>query len=232
MNMAARRPVAQVREMPVRVALEWAFAVERAMIDWPDGETATERAARRLSRSTSAFGQDVELGTKVDTSRGHTGHAAHAAELIAATVARIPRSKGGRAMAYVVVECARARSAPDTMNGITPRLEPRAWHQNQNGRRAATESLGFVIVQKRSAKKKALTKFDQRYCPLVLRPAPAMIAARRRIYCAWRGALVWLADELRPALANEGIAITDELPAERPWAPLAPGWERLIEAAG
>lgn len=105
MNMQARCAAAAIREMPVRAALEWAFAVERALIDWPDGKAAAERAARRLSRSTSAFGQNVELGTRVDTSRGHTGRAAHAAEVIAATVERIPQQRGGRAMASVVVAC-------------------------------------------------------------------------------------------------------------------------------
>ena len=229
MNAPARRPLAATRELSIRGALEWAFAVEKAQLELPGTDDADAMQGAGLSRSRLAT--MVEAGTTVDTSHGQSfPHVA--ADRIAEAVARLPRALGGTGMAREVAAPARARTAPDCADGAVPRLEPAEWRENQHGRRARTEVVEVVRVRTRRRGRTYEREVEVRACPLHLSPTPHQIAQARRRYAAWRAALEWLGAELRGPLAAEGVALTDELPAERPWVPLAAGWEAMIEAAG
>lgn len=110
------------RAMPVQAALEWAFRIEKAQLELPPRE-ADEPAGR--------FGleyvllQQAMLGCRVDGGQFKTSSATHPdAEVIAATVAGLPDSLGGKRMALQVTELARAGLTPEWMPGAVPRCVP------------------------------------------------------------------------------------------------------------
>ena len=95
------------RALGVQAALEWAFRVEKAQLELPPPKDVPEERP--------GFGleyvlmQRAALGCKVDGGRYKVGSYTHAdAEVIAATVAGLPDSMGGKRMAIRVAELARA----------------------------------------------------------------------------------------------------------------------------
>ena len=100
------------RALGVQAALEWAFRVEKAKLELP--------VPRDLTEEGFGFGleyvliQRAALGCQIDGGRYRIGGYTHEdAEVIAATVAGIPDSFGGKRMAIRVVELARAGLTPD-----------------------------------------------------------------------------------------------------------------------
>ena len=98
------------RALGVQAALEWAFRVEKAQLELPERPDP-----ERGSGTGTGFGlehvllQRAALGCKVDGGQYKMGGYTHAdAEVIAATVAGMPDSLGGKRMAIRVVELARA----------------------------------------------------------------------------------------------------------------------------
>ncbi len=88
------------RALGVQAALEWAFRVEKAQLELPLPTSVTEEGF--------GFGleyvllQRAALGCKVDGGRHKMGSYTHPdAEVIAATVAGIPDSLGGKRMAIL-----------------------------------------------------------------------------------------------------------------------------------
>jgi hypothetical protein len=104
------------RALGVQAALEWAFRVEQAQLELPLPPDITEEGF--------GFGleyvllQRAVLGCKIDGGQHKIGGYTHEdAEVIAATVAGIPDSLGGKRMAIRVAELARAGLTPDWMPG-------------------------------------------------------------------------------------------------------------------
>jgi hypothetical protein len=121
------------RALGVQAALEWAFRLEQAQLELPLPEDVTEEGF--------GFGleyvllQRAVLGCKIDGGQHKIGGYTHEdAEVIAATVAGIPDSLGGKRMAIRVAELARAGLTPDWMPGAVPRCVPAIVKQNQHGR--------------------------------------------------------------------------------------------------
>ncbi len=119
------------RALGVQAALEWAFRVEQAQLDLPLPPDVTEEGF--------GFGleyvllQRAVLGCKIDGGQHKIGGYTHEdAEVIAATVAGIPDSLGGKRMAIRVAELARAGLTPDWMPGAVPRCVPSIVKQNQH----------------------------------------------------------------------------------------------------
>ena len=129
------------RALGVQAALEWAFRVERAQLELPLPPDVTE----------DGFGFGLEyvllqravLGCKIDGGQHKIGGYTHEdAEVIAATVAAIPDSLGGKRMAIRVAEMARAGLTPDWMPGAIPRCVPIIVKQNQHGTHAGAIVVG------------------------------------------------------------------------------------------
>jgi len=125
--------------------LEWAFRVEQAQLELPLPKDAVEEGF--------GFGmeyillQRAELGCKVDGGQHKMGSYTHPdAEVIAAAVAGMPDSLGGKRMAIYVAELARAGITPDWMPGVIPRCVPMETKQNQHGERANTIVVGIERV--------------------------------------------------------------------------------------
>lgn len=211
MDMAVREPIR--RALPVQALLEWAFADECAQLDF-DEEAG--RAYDRLAVDPIwRMMRQAELGCRIDGGR-HVGlepRRAEDAELIAAVVARLPVAHGGRSMAVRVVELARARSAPDWMEGARPRVEPVTWRKNRHGWHAGSEVAATEWITTRHGR---VRPYEVRYCPVVVRPTAQQIAAARRGYLDWWGALLYL----RADLAHAGLqrhAVSKVMPPMTPW---------------
>lgn len=196
------------RPLSVVKALEWAFAVERVSVEFdeinPDARVVGCDPIWRMMRQ-------AELGCRVDG--GGASRRADDAEVIASIVARLPVAQGGKAMALTVAHHARACSAPDPLVGAVPQVVPRdGWRLTKHGEFARTEVVGQVMTTYRGRK----VVHDLLACPISFSPSAAQIAAARRGYLDWWGALV----HLRHELATCGLAsieVNTAMPPLTPW---------------
>jgi hypothetical protein len=200
------------RVLGVQAALEWAFRVEKAQLELPPPPDVTEEGF--------GFGleyvliQRAALGCKVDGGRHKIGGYTHEdAEVIAATVAGLPDSLGGKRMAIRVAELARAGLTPDWMPGVVPRCVPMETRQNQRGERATTIVVGTERVLTRGKWRTV----EVLACPVTWRPHPEQIASARRGYEDWWLALDWVRDVLIAGLMLREVEVTAAMPKLRPW---------------
>ena len=200
------------RALGVQAALEWAFRVEKAQLELPPPKDVLEES--------SGFGleyvlmQRAALGCKVDGGRYKMGGYTHAdAEVIAATVAGMPDSLGGKRMAIRVAELARAGLAPDWMPGAVPRCVPVDTRRNQHGERAITTVVGTERVLSRGRWRTV----EVLACPVTWRPHPEQIASARRGYNDWWRALGWIRDGLIDGGMLREMEVTAAMPRGHPW---------------
>jgi len=200
------------RALGVQATLEWAFRVERAHLELPSPPDVTEEGF--------GFGleyvllQRAALGCKVDGGQHKIGSYTHPdAEVIAATVAGIPDSLGGRRMAIRVAELARAGLTPNWMPGIVPRCVPVETRQNQHGERAATIVVGIERVPHRGRWRTV----EVLACPVTWRPHPEQIASARHGYEDWWQALDWVREHLAASGMLRDLEVAGAMPKVRPW---------------
>ena len=200
------------RALGVQAALEWAFRVEQAQLELPLPPDITEEGF--------GFGleyvllQRAVLGCKIDGGQHKIGGYTHEdAEVIAATVAGLPDSLGGKRMAIRVAELARAGLTPDWMPGVVPRCVPVETKQNQHGERAATIVVGIERVLHR----RRWRTFEVLACPVTWRPHPEQIVSARRGYDAWWHALDWVRGGLVASRMLREVEVTAAMPRARPW---------------
>ena len=201
------------RSMSVQQALEWAFRVEHAQLELPlppDPERG------------HGFGFGLEyvllqraiLGCKVDGGQHKIGGYTHEdAEVIAATVAGLPDSLGGKRMAIRVAELARAGLTPDWMPGAVPRCVPVDIKRNRHGDRA----VSVVVGTERVLVKGKWRTVEVRACPVTFRPDASQIEAARRAYEDWWRALDWVRDCLRTGAMLRELEVMPTMPKARPW---------------
>jgi len=200
------------RALGVQAVLEWAFRVEKAQLELP--------VRRGIDDEVFGFGmeyvliQRARLGCKIDGGQHKMGSYTHAdAEVVAATVARMPDSLGGIRMAISVAELARAGMSPDWMPGVVPRCVPVETKQNQHGERATTIVVGTERVLTRGKWR----TIEVRACPVTWRPHPEQIASARRGYEDWWQALDWVRDGLVTGGMLREVEVTAAMPKVRPW---------------
>ncbi len=201
------------RAMSVQAALEWAFRVEKAQLELPE-PSDPERGPGAGFGLEYVLMQQAALGCKVDGGRHKIGSYTHPdAEVIAATVAGLPDSLGGKRMAIRVAELARAGLTPDWMPGAVPRCVPVETRQNQHGERAVTEVVGVERVLHRGRWRSV----DVLACPVTWRPHPEQISAAHRAYDDWWQSLGWVRDGLIAGGMLREVEVTGVMPKERPW---------------
>ncbi|KPQ02793.1 MAG: Thiazole biosynthesis protein ThiG [Rhodobacteraceae bacterium HLUCCA12] len=213
MSMPSAKPGGKVkRALGVQAALEWAFRVEKAQLELPLPQNVTEEGF--------GFGleyvllQRAALGCKVDGGQHKIGGYTHEdAEVIAATVAGIPDSLGGKRMAIRVAELARAGLTPDWMPGAVPRCVPVDVRRNRYGERAATVVVGTVSVLARGKWRTV----EVLACPVTFSPHPQQIDAARRAYDDWWQALGWIRDGLITGGMLRDVEVTSAMPVSQPW---------------
>ena len=201
------------RTINVQAALEWAFRIEKAQLELPLPEHMTEEGF--------GFGleyvllQRAALGCKVDGGQHKIGGFTHEdAEVIAATVAGLPDSLGGKRMAIRVAELARAGLTPDWMPGAVPRCVPVDIKRNRHGDRA----VSVVVGTERVLIKGKWRSVEVRACPVTFRPDVRQIEAARRGYEEWWRALGWVQDILVSGTLLRDLEISSAMPRNQPWA--------------
>lgn len=209
-NIASRRPK---RSMPVQQALEWAFGKEQAELELPE-RPDPERGAGFCFGLEFVLLQRAALGCKIDGGQYKLGRYTHEdAEVIAATVAGMPDSLGGKRMAIRVAELARAGLTPDWMPGAVPRCVPVDIKRNRHGDRAVSVVVGteraFVSGKWRS--------IEVRACPVTFRPDAQVIEAARQAYQDWLLALGWARDGLFANGLLREVEVLPAMPKMRPW---------------
>ena len=200
------------RAMGVQAALEWAFRVEQAQLELPVRKDVVEEGF--------GFGleyvllQRAALGCKVDGGQHKMGSYTHPdAEVIAASLAGMPDSLGGKRMAIYVAELARAGMTPDWMPGVVPRCVPAETKINQHGERATTIVVGTERVKTRGKWRTV----ELLACPVTWRPHPEQIASARRGFEDWWLALDWVRDGLIAGGMMREVDMTTAMPKARPW---------------
>jgi len=200
------------RALGVQAMLEWAFRVEQAQLELP--------VRRGIDDEEFGFGmeyvliQRARLGCKVDGGQNKRGSYTHAdAEVVAATVAGMPDSLGGKRLAIYVAELARAGMTPDWMPGVVPRCVPMETKQNQYGERSSTIIVGIERVRTRGKWRTV----EVLACPVTWRPHPEQIASARRGYEDWWQALDWVRDGLVVGGMLREVEVTAAMPKVRPW---------------
>jgi hypothetical protein len=214
MSMPSAKPRGRVkRAMGVQQALEWAFRVEKAQLELPE-RPDPERGQGYGFGLEYVLLQRAALGCKVDGGQHKIGGYTHEdAEVIAATVAGMPDSLGGKRMAIRVAELARAGLTPDWMPGAVPRCVPVDIKRNRHGDRATSE----VVGTERVLVKGKWRSVEVRACPVRFSPDQRQIDSARQAYVDWWQALVWVRDGLVEGEMLREVEVTAVMPAERPW---------------
>lgn len=196
------------RAMTIRAALEWAFATEHAQLDF--AEELGDNARPGISTIWTIM-QRGHLGCSVDGGGHSLPH--HEADMIASAVAHLPQHLGGRGMAVLVAECARAGQPPDWRTE-PPRWTAREWKGRHmaHGLDAETELVGVEVIVSRGRQR----HIPVYACPIKLTVSHERIIAARERYTAWRAALSHLAVDLRGRL--DEVQILPGLPPATPWA--------------
>jgi hypothetical protein len=199
--------------MSVQQALEWAFRVEHAQLELPEPPDPEREQGFGFGLEYVLL-QRAILGCKVDGGQYKIGSYTHEdAEVIAATVAGMPDSLGGKRMAIRVAELARAGLTPDWMPGAVPRCVPVEVKRNQHGERATTILVGTERVLSRGKWRTV----EVLACPVTFSPHPEQIDAARRAYDDWWRALDWIRDGLRAGAMMRDLEVMPTMPKARPW---------------
>jgi hypothetical protein len=206
-------PGRQKRSMSVQQALEWAFRIEHAQLELPEPPDPEREQGFGFGLEYVLL-QRAILGCKVDGGQYKIGSYTHEdAEVIAATVAGMPDSLGGKHMAIRVAELARAGLTPDWMPGAVPRCVPVEVKRNQHGERASTVVVGTERVLSRGKWRTV----EVLACPVTFSPHPQQIEAARRAYSEWWFALGWVRDGLRAGGLLREVEVTTAMAKVRPW---------------
>lgn len=206
------------RALGVQAALEWAFRIEKAQLELPE-RSDTERGDGFGFGLEYVLLQRAALGCKVDGGQHKIGGYTHEdAEVIAATVAGMPDSLGGKRMAIRVAELARAGLTPDWMPGAVPRCVPVGTKQTQHGARAKTIVVGTERIRVRGPTPRGTWKtIEILACPVTFSPHPHQIETARRGYEDWWQALDWVRDGLVAGNMLREIEMAAAMPKVRPW---------------
>ena len=220
MTSAAPRLIRGAAAQPVstRSLIEWAFAREKAQLEFEDD--VMRASGYGYVSSTAAIIQHEQLGCRIDGGGRSDPHPD--ADVVAAAVAALPEARGGHRMAVWVAELARAGRVPDCMVDARPVVRPVETHVNRWGEMAKTAdaaalgSLGWP-AQARRNRKGVVVQDAVLFCPVRITPTVDQIASARRAYLDWRGALMDLRDSFTAYGGLTAWRVTDELPPLRPW---------------
>ncbi|WP_146592216.1 hypothetical protein [Puniceibacterium confluentis] len=201
----AQRTAASICEL-----LEWAFQREIATLDFNEIET--------LSGARTGIGMEyimierARLGCRVDGGGRSLPHPD--ADVVASALAALPEGHGGRRMALWIAELARAGRTPDWRTDDRAKCIPQDWRQSKHGLFARTEVIGQIMV----AGRKGARRMDVTICPVTYINTGREIAAARRAYLGWWGALLELRDTFRLYGGLSAFEVSDAMPPRTPWA--------------
>lgn len=207
------------RHVSIRSLLHWAFGVEYASLDFD--ELGTLAGQRRGNIGTEyRLMQRGLLGCQIDG--GGRSYAHPDADMVASVVSALSVAHGGRAMAGRIAELARSDRTPDWMPDARPKIFPMATHVNRHGESSKTEHAatlgqhGWPDQPRRN--RKGVTVYDRvLFTPCVWVPTAEGIAAKRREYLAWWGALLDLRATFQVGGRLDCHTLSDRMPDMQPW---------------
>jgi len=199
-------------EVGIKELLEWAFAVEKAQLDF-GGMVAAQGGVDTIW----VLMQRGQLGCKVDGGRGVAawdgdGQSADDAQIVASVLAALPLVLGGRGMAVRMAELARACAVPEFYPDPSPRVVPVDTRGGRHG-------VFAVAIDARDPVFIGWGRFDAKQskaCPVRIVPTVQQVGAARRFYLDWIGALMHLQSELARADLGRWV-VTTKFPAMTPW---------------
>lgn len=201
------------RDVSIWDALVWAFAVEKACLDFD--EIGTVAGVRPGVGMEWILMERQRLGCSVDGG-GHSD--CHPdADLLASAVASLPEGCGGRRMAAWIADLARAARWPDPRLHPRPTCEPVAWMRNRHGDFARREEWRGTGMWPPSMLRKSSQFSDGYVCPVSYTDTAREIAAARRAWIQWRLALLDLRATFQIRRDLTAWTITDALPPVAPW---------------
>lgn len=217
-KVADRKPAKAVRAMSVQHALEWAFGVELASLDFDEW-------ARPGVGVEYVLMQRAMLGETIDCSGG-ASRPADDAEMIGDAV----RSVLDWRDAVWVAELARSGRVPDCLAEVRQKYEPNAWSFGRGGKVGAKingndpvamreHSLDPDLLwrrRRRSRKTGAMTLQPCELTPVRLEPSPVKIGQMRRAYQKWWSHLFAIRERLK-AFDLVWVSITEAMPDRAPW---------------
>lgn len=198
----------KTRAISIKAALEWAFGVEYASLDFDD---LMPEGARPGTSTIWRMMQQGQLGCKIDGG-GHS-RAADDAEVVANAVADLPAALGGRSMAVEIARLARAGMSPSWLTEHDRRCVAMDWRRTKHGTFAKTEVVGKGVVAHRGR----AVRYDVICCPVDFLPTAQQVAVSHRRYLDWYGCLMHLRAELRSQCLLTTILLTDAMPPMKPW---------------
>ncbi|MCO6363484.1 hypothetical protein [Paracoccus sp. 08] len=199
--------------MSITDALAWAFLTEKAVLDFD--QYGAHEFDRRGVDTLWIMAKRHKVGVTVDG--GGTSDPHRDAQVIAAVVEALSDHVGGRRMATQIAELARARSASDWGQGDRISITPCGWEwSDEEGCFVAGVSRdGSTWVWRDRHRNMHERKGD--FCAISYTGTASMVAAKRRNYQAWCGALLDLWAVLnRPGMLDT-IEITGAQPTLAPW---------------
>lgn len=196
----------------IKSLLEWSFATECASLDYDEvsaalgiglpGVGAEYRIGEQL-----ALGARRGEGVRPDTSMGRS-QPHDDADLVATML----RNSVEFSLAVRVAELARSCRVPRWDLGH-PRILPREWRrENQYGRQGKTDVIRTVEYVQRGRKRSR----QEIWTPCVWIPTVSQIAAARRDYLDWWGALLSVAAALRSVELTRFV-VSGQMPPLTPW---------------
>lgn len=188
----------------IRALLEWAFQRECASLDF-------DEEGGMLPPSIGVEYLMITQGCRVDG--GGRSYPHPDADLVASALAALPLPRGGRQMGVWMADLARIGGEPDWMPGAKPKCVPVSTKCNRHGWRAASEKVGSIHYQSRGQQR----EFEVRCCPVTYQPSADKIAAARRSYLGWWGALLELRETFRVYGGLTSYQVSDQMPQRTPW---------------
>ncbi|WP_295537566.1 hypothetical protein [uncultured Thioclava sp.] len=209
-----------MRELSIEAALRWAFGSECARIDFDEETDPDSFVGSGSSDSVWKLMQRGRIGCRVDG--GGFSPPSDDAQMIVSQVAALDVGCGGRKMAIQIAQLSRVGMRPDWMPGARPRCVAEDWRGNRHGGGAAMADAkdlgaqGWPSMERRN-RKGVVVRDPVRYCPVIYTPTARTIAAARRNYLQWWGALLEVGSYLRLTGVLGGIKITSAMPPMHPW---------------
>ncbi|MGY9050246.1 hypothetical protein P775_09780 [Puniceibacterium antarcticum] len=188
----------------------WAFQREFASLDFDELASTSGTAPPGVGMEYIMI-ERARLGCRVDGGGRSEPHPD--ADAVASALAALPQGHGGRRVALWIAELARSGLTPDWHQDERPRCVPVAWRSCKHGDFAKTDVAGSVEVMGR----KGLRRVDLTVCPVTYVNTGREIAAARRDYLAWWGALLELRDTFRVYGGLTAFEVTEQMPPAAPW---------------
>jgi len=199
------------REVGVLQLIEWAFQSEFASLDFD--EIARETGARPGVDTVWHLMEGKLLGCRVDGGGRSDPH--HDADIVASALAVLPEVYGGRRMAVQIAELARVGRCPDWMGDAQPNCEPINWRNSKHGRHAFRERCREVGSRWPAPQVKG--RDDGFWCPVTYSNTARDVAAARRRYLAWHGALLELRHVFQIGCHLTSFVVSNRMPLLNPW---------------